>query len=266
MPNDCKFNALKTGAYAFEPLLPWENPEERERLRVDMLNDLRPLSEYTRMIAEQIVETAWLQTRQHKTTAIATHRHTFGRALEEAGAKTWQEALSIARATNIEVVKTLQGIVDSESEIAKTLLDWDESEGRDLKKFARKALAILKKNYKRIVKIEGKLDAERDFFLEYSPKHLERRIRIENSLSARLRSLHADFQVAQEAAHIRAKLCKSGESGESSDDSLEPRDKSPRPRGNGGPSAVNEPERTSDNSNIGLDTENLDQQEDGTDD
>jgi hypothetical protein len=260
MRNNSKLNALKTGAYALEPFLPWEDPAEREKLRADIFNDYQPTDKITRIIAESIVETCWMLSRQQKTTAIATHRHAFGRKLEESGAKTWREALSIIRAENIE--KTLQSINESEYQIAQTVLQWQEKaeEDGELAKCAKKIVAILTKNAKRLSKIQSGLDAERDFFQEYSPKHLERLVRISDSLHAQLRKRRADFTIALEEAHMRAKLLNSGEGGQGTDNSTVPRGNSPEPRGNvakDGTPIVSAPEQTSDDARVGAETDDL---------
>ena len=82
-----KLNALKTGMYAREVLLPWESVAEFEAFRADIFNDYQPKGPIEKSIVANIVENRWLRERLLRTTAIATHRHAFGLALEESWRK-----------------------------------------------------------------------------------------------------------------------------------------------------------------------------------
>jgi hypothetical protein len=250
MSKESKFNALKTGAYALESALPWENAAEKEKLRAEVFKAERVKGKAHEFIAENLVENIWLQRRVRNTTAIATHRHVFGQALEEAGVANWRDAISSLRAYNLKMEKTLATIAKAESQLAEVTAQWSERTDEELTKRATKIHNILRKNAQRLSEIVNGLDAQREFFLEYSPKHLERRIRLENSLQAQNRKIRADLLIEQEAERLREKSGKSGEDPEdSTDNSTGPRDNSAGPRGNidqDGVPTVNERERTSD--------------------
>jgi hypothetical protein len=207
-----KFNALKTGTYARESILPWEDPAEYEKLRAEFFNDKRPRSKSAQLIVQNMVENRWLRERMRKTTALATHRHAFGEALEEAGVTNWREALTILRDHNVTQENTLQSIAQSESELAKAAAGWSQrAEASDeLTKIAKKIVKCVGKSYAHLSRMLMVLDAQREFLLEYSPKHLERRIRLENLLDAQYRKLHADLVIDQEAELVRDKLRKTG--------------------------------------------------------
>jgi len=191
-------------------LLPWESEAEFQELRTEIFNDLRPEGKTQSMWVDKIVVNRWEQQRQGRTTAIATHRHPFGRALEEANAKSWRQALAIARERNVENENTLRTIAASEDKIAKTAAQWCETaeETSELARFARTIMDQINRNAKRLCAIQSALDAEREFFFEYSPKHLANRIRLENSLDAQYDKLRARLVIEQEAAALLEKLGK----------------------------------------------------------
>jgi hypothetical protein len=107
-------NALKSGAYARgDTILPWESAAEFETLRAEIFDDLQPQRKLERDTASNIVENSWQRERLRRTTAIATHRHAFGRKLEESGAESWPDALEVVRRHDVERHDALQRIAQS---------------------------------------------------------------------------------------------------------------------------------------------------------
>jgi hypothetical protein len=199
-------NAVKTGAYARDHLLPWESPAEHEKHRAEIFADLRPEGPIQRGIVENIVENRWLRRRLQRTTAISAHRHPFGRALEESGAKSWQDAVSYLQKRDVEFKKELQNNAARFNEVAEAAEEW-ELDGK-LESLPQKLLDVCSKASEHLTHIATALDEEREFFAEYSPKQLEDRIRIENSLDAQYDKLRARLVVEQEARALREKLRK----------------------------------------------------------
>ena len=203
-----KFNAFKTGIYARGSLLPWENAAERERLRVGICKFYQPVGTIEEGIVANIVENRWQRERQDQTTAIATHRHAFGLALEKSGVKSWPDALEIVREHNIGHENALQSLAVSMDQIAKNGIrvneKWDDA--GEFKKLARKTANGVIKTCKILAGIQTALDGEREFFREYWPNHIEQRIRVENSLDAQFDKQVGRLERVQEARILRDKL------------------------------------------------------------
>ena len=207
MPNKraSSFNALKTGAYSRQSLLPWEDPARRETLCDRILADLRPVGALETRIALDIVENRWIRERLRCTSAIATHSHAFGRSLEEAGAKTWPDALKIVRELNVARQKTLERIANSISTIAQAAANGTIPDALDeLVEGAPKMIEVL-------TRMEAALDQQDQFFREYSPKELDRRIRLENATDAQFDKILARLDRLQAARVWREKSGKSND-------------------------------------------------------
>jgi hypothetical protein len=211
-------NALKTGAYSRDTLLPWESAAEFETHRADIFDDLQPTGKIQHSIASDIADNRWLRERQRRTTAIATLRHSFGRELEESGVSSWKEVLSFLSEREIEHRKLLRSMDESMEKIAATVEDYIKaSEASDeLEKYVRKILKGFEENGALLDLIATAVDDERDFFLEYSPKRLEQRIHLENALDAQYDKLRARFVIEKEARIVRDKMRKSEETADSS--------------------------------------------------
>ncbi len=198
-----KMNALKTGQYARETLLPWESAEAYETLRREIFADLQPRGALEMEITFNIVENRWLRTRLRRTTAIETHRHAFGQMLEESGPKCWPDALEIVRKHDIDHHKALERIANSMQKIAQHAANWTTSE--QLEELAEKLTGQFQTTIDELSRIEAALDHEADFFREYSPKQLEKRVKLENALDAQLDKLMARLINLQEARILRDK-------------------------------------------------------------
>ena len=103
-------NALRTGAYSRDTLLPWENAADYEKHRADILVDLQPEGKIQIGIASDYAENCWIREETRHMTAVATRRHPFGEALEKSCARSWQDVLEIVRKRGNEDRKLLQSI------------------------------------------------------------------------------------------------------------------------------------------------------------
>jgi hypothetical protein len=202
-----KFNALKTGAYAREVVLPWESPEEFEKLRANIFAAFQPADEVEASTAFAIAENRFIRARLRCTTAIATHRHPFGRALEDSGARSWGEAAAVAVKRQEQFQQMVEDIACSTNKlanVAEELVASPESE-RQAKAMLKKIAVKIKVNSEVLAGIAAHLDDEKNFFAHYFQKHLERRIQLENALDAQLDKLLARMQRLKEARILRDK-------------------------------------------------------------
>ncbi len=194
-------NALKTGVYARETLLKWESVEEYKEHVRKIVDNYRPVGPIEREHTMNIVDNRWLRKRLRQTTAISTHLHPLGRELEESGARTWQEALSYLQERGVEFEKVLESIAASNLQLVESVAkSTKESEGLS------EILEECKMVHKTLERIATAFHAGRELFAEYSPKQLERRIRIENSLDAQYDKLRARLLIEQEARALHDKL------------------------------------------------------------
>lgn len=204
--NGSKLNALRTGAYSREILLPWESAAEYEKHRAEVFEDLQPEGKIQIGIVTDIAENRWLRERQRRTTAIGTRRHPYSDVLKDT--RSWQDVLSIVSKRPIENGKTLQSIVGSMEQIVALIKRFaQESDTTDqTDKDLRKILEVHREIYESLARIEAGGDAEKAFFSEYAPKLLERRIGLENALDAQFDKMNARLLIAQEATRMRKEV------------------------------------------------------------
>lgn len=204
--NKSNENAIKTGMYASASLLSWEPVAEFEAFRAGIFDEYRPKGPIEESIVVSIVDNRWLRKRLRWTTAIASHRHVFGLALEKSGSKSWSDALSFVREHKLENREALRVLGASTDELAKTAASFLKEETDELEERMQEVAAKCSKICKAVEGIETELDMEREFFLEYLPAHFEQRIRVEKSLDAQFDKLCAQLVIAQEARIRREKL------------------------------------------------------------
>lgn len=191
-------NAVKTGVYASEHLLPWEDRAVYERFRPAIWRDLAPVGKIQECIVQDIVDNRWRRRRVRSMSAIATHRHPLGRAMEPANS--WREGLAVVHRRRLDEKNTFDDIAAKIGTIAQAAEDWSAKSGQPVgvEEVVRK-FDVLQEIADRLVDIGKAQDEVRNFFLEYSPKHLERQIRIENSLDAQYDKLRTRLLIEQEA-------------------------------------------------------------------
>jgi hypothetical protein len=201
--NGSKLNALRTGAYSREILLPWENAAEYEKHCAEVFEDVQAKGKIQIGIATDLAENRWLRERQRRTTAIGTRRHRYSDVLN--GARSWQDVLLIVSKRPIENGKTLQSIVGSMEQIIALIKRFaQESETTDqILKDLRKIIEQHREIYESLARIEAAGNTETAFFSEYAPKLLERRIGLENALDAQYDKISARLVIAKEATRMR---------------------------------------------------------------
>ena len=201
-----KLNALKTGTYARTNLLPYENAQDFDKLRAEIFADLRPQGSLEREIVDSIVENRWARRRQRQTTAIEMHRQPFGRAVEEFGARSWREAIAVVRRNHVERHRALEDLARAWCQCADLVAMWaTKCESDQLEEHAKQIVGMCDSCFKKLSRIEALLDDEREFFAEYSPKKMEKRITNENSRDAQYDKLRARLVIEQEARSLRDK-------------------------------------------------------------
>jgi hypothetical protein len=195
---DSKLNALRTGAYSREILLPWENAAEYEKHCAEVFEDVQAKGKIQIGIATDLAENRWLRERQRRTTAIGTRRHPYSDVLK--GARSWQDVLLIVSKRPIENGKTLQSIVGSMEQIIALIKRFaQESDTTDqTDKDLRKIIELHREIYESLARIEAAGNTETAFFSEYAPKLLERRIGLENTLDAQYDKISARLVIAKE--------------------------------------------------------------------
>ena len=203
-----KFNALKTSAYSKEILLPWENADEYEEHFEGISRKEQADGPIEEGFVRDMAENRWLRNRQRRTTAISTRRHSFGRELEESGARSWREALLYVTKSQCKNFETCESIDESLREIAsKTRQLIEEPETSDVEERSLQEMAKeCTKGVQILAGIKLGLDAERNFFDEYSPKQLRQRINLENALDAQFDKIRGRLEREQEARLIRERM------------------------------------------------------------
>jgi hypothetical protein len=132
--------------------------------------------------------------------------------LEQSGAKSWRDALSVVQEYDVERKNVLQAIAASNVQIAESIANATTGSQGLSGEQAQQILKHCSKVNKKLVRLEIAWDEEREFLAEYSLKQLERRVHMENSLDAQYDKLRARLVMEQEARILRDKLRKSQDS------------------------------------------------------
>jgi hypothetical protein len=224
-----KLNALKSGAYARTTLLPYENPQDFEKLRVEIFADLQPHGSLEKETVDNIVDNRWQRRRQRERTAIDMHRHPVGQILEESGARSWREAAAVVRKKKAERDKLMEDLPKAWRRIAESVATWadEEAESDELTEYARQIRDRFDRCLEKVTRIETRRDEEDDLFAEHLPKGLERQIGLENSLDAPFDKQRARLLILQEARILRDKLPRSQDGG--GDSAVKQFDDGPKP-------------------------------------
>jgi hypothetical protein len=95
-------NALKTGAYARETLLPWESAADYNELRTRFWLIWSPRENLRWASPSTLPRIVGFVKGCSERLRLATHRHAFGRMLEESGSRSWSDALKIVRKRHVD--------------------------------------------------------------------------------------------------------------------------------------------------------------------
>lgn len=204
---DTTKNALKTGVYSRDTLLPWEEEAEYEEHRTEIFDDYLPVGKIQSGIVGNMADNRWLRERLRRSTAIATRQHSYGRELEQSGVRSWQEAQKFLSEREDEHRKLFRNIDESMRQITIMLEDLsEESEDAEIVKYAKRIRKGFQDNGTLLDEIARALNDEREFFQEYSPKKLQKRILLENALDAQFDKMRARLIIEIEARIVREKM------------------------------------------------------------
>lgn len=204
--NERRFNALKTGAYASEIILPWESAVEFEKIRREIFTDRRPQGRIERGIVDDHVENRWLRQRLRQITAIEAHRHPVGKVLERSGATSWKHASKILQERSVAREKSIQSVATPMLKVAQIAKKLEPEMSEDCEELLRQVLDVCSKSFEELDRIRTERDVDQDFFDAYAPKNLKRLVQLENALDAQFDKLCARLLREQEARIVRDKL------------------------------------------------------------
>jgi hypothetical protein len=208
-----KKNALAHGIYAKDILLPRESRKEFEKLLADLQDDFRPVGRTQNDIVFDLAHLRWQKYRVHKMRIAAAHGDPFVSDLVKAGQKSWPGMRSHLRTNSINeramsklmdkmfladaeksaetLVQALHGgkLVDSQIRHAKGYHDV-------MKNFTIPLIEAYEANQRS--------SAEDSLRRTYSPEYLERIIRLEATIDARIDKALARLVNLQEYERMRA--------------------------------------------------------------
>jgi hypothetical protein len=200
-------NAVRTGAYTVG-LLPWESQEEYDKHCAEFVNLYEPVGYVERNLVLDLAANRWQRKRSHLMTAVAMHRHEFGQALVESGAKSWQEVKTFLHQSDTQNKQTLNDItasmvrvIEIGVQLRQKFLDFDE-----VSKLVHEIADTCANSCKLLEDIDAKLDREHKFFEQYLPERLESITRLENAKDGQFEKLCSRFQVIQEGRLRREAL------------------------------------------------------------
>ena len=81
---------MRTGVYT-AGYLPWESKEAYDKHRAAFVSFWQPVGYIERNLVGDAATNRWRRKRTRLMMTVALHRHEFGQALIESGAKSWQE-------------------------------------------------------------------------------------------------------------------------------------------------------------------------------
>lgn len=202
-------NALQSGAYSRDTVLPWESATDYQKHRASIRADLRPEGKIVSGMVDDYAENRWIRRRTRRMTAVATWRHPFGKALQKSGARSWQDVLDIASKQTASIGRPLESVDQSLGQIAQSIKDLaekvEEEDETDLREDLQKIVDGCNHSFRRLERIKDGVDQVNEFFREYSPKRLHKRILLENALDAQSDKLLARIEIEGERRRIRQK-------------------------------------------------------------
>jgi hypothetical protein len=203
-------NALLHGVYASEVVLPWESEEDFERLYKDFKKEWAPKGPSQEEAVFTLTRLHWLKHRLVRSTQIAFRRDPLIVELEESGVKTWAEAESFLKSKanaddNVmklakEALQELKTAVQNASQMM-TAADKD-SQGIYRKietiqsMYEKHNMTIYQQAFDMALQPNPNSTDERDKYIKntnrqlveqvYHPEYLEKFVRLEASIDARI--------------------------------------------------------------------------------
>jgi hypothetical protein len=186
-------NAVVHGIYAEDILLPWESREEFERLSTDLVAEFRPHGRMEEETVSDIARLRWQKRRLQQMLAAATYGDPFVIDLIEARQESWagiRSHLKWKAKNERELSEVLNGVfLEQITESAETLAE--RLRGGKLSRSkvenAQRMQTVLEEfTIPLIKKFEDRPNAEESLRRTYSPEYLERIVRLEAMIDARV--------------------------------------------------------------------------------
>ena len=201
-------NALTHGIYAEEIVLPWESVEELIKLRNELWMELQPEGRSEEETAVGIVRLYWLKRRLMRTSQLGFHQDPFAIQVAPSGPKNWDELvkeitsasdnkISLTKAA-MDSLEILKAAIEKIRDINCVCLPGHSTEGPPKEAFEAAQGAQRDANFvskilttqvfPRMIALEdvSKSGAATVYEKAYSHEHLEKTLRIEASLDARI--------------------------------------------------------------------------------
>jgi hypothetical protein len=191
--NQRKKNALAHGIYCKDILLPWESLKDFKSLLADFRDELRPEGRMENEIVFDLAHSRWQKYRVHQMYIAAAYGDPFVSGLVEARQKSWTGVRNHLRLKSINertISKMMNALFLKRSkESAKTLAK-AMREGKLVNSEIAQGKAFLdvSKNFTvpLIEALEAHQSVEDSLRRTYSPEYLERIIRLEAMIDARI--------------------------------------------------------------------------------
>lgn len=188
-------NALLHGVYASEFLLPWEDRQVLLDLHHDLMAEWEPDTATAREAVSCLTRAIWLKRRAVRAAQIAALREPYAHEIAASGQKSWSGIRRFlkeesdfdgdARLLNSGVIAVQAAELRRQG---KKLLerDLDDKERTKIQEESKRVVERLE----RVVKLKGELEAhqsaEKVFNQAYDPHDMERVVRLEAMLDARI--------------------------------------------------------------------------------
>jgi len=195
------------GAYS-AGRLPWESQEAYDKHCAAFVNLYQPAGYIEHDLLRDMAANRWQRKRSNYMTAVAMHRHEFGQALVESGAKSWQEVRTFVCQSDIANKETLERIAASMVRAIELGVQIKEKSynSDEVSKVVHEMADTWNNTYTLLEGVDRKLDLDREFFEHYMPEKLEQIIRVQNARDAQFDKMHSRLQVIQEARLRREAL------------------------------------------------------------
>ena len=192
-PKSTGQNALVHGVYASDIILAWESAEDFEQLHQELRTEWAPEG---RMEEETVVTLArwnWLKHRVMRSTQMAFRKDPFVAALEQSGAKSWEDVVSYLQKKAIaddgvmdEAKKTLQVLKTATQNAADAMT----AANPDTSAIYIDVKSLTKIFEKHVLPVYGKAfekgTSNKTVEEAYLPDYLEKIVRLEASIDARI--------------------------------------------------------------------------------
>jgi hypothetical protein len=200
-------NALVHGIYATDLVQPWESEEDLERLHQDLVEEWAPEGRMEEETVLDLTRLRWLKHRVMRSSQMAVRSDPLVRELEASGAKTWSQAVSFLKDKAAaddgvmgEARETLALLKDAVKKASAMMTVQDKNTHEIFSKvegiqtmFLKQVLPVYGKAFEKVYGKESRNEIEKTITVPlnaveatYCPSYLERIVRLEASLDARI--------------------------------------------------------------------------------